>query len=321
MNIMFQFLKKILVFLWKQKKLLVFILFLIVLFFALRFPWNTLLEKTIKNVQKQYPSGFQADFDKLYFTFFPPGLGFSNVSLAYKKRALLLDRLQVSILFQKWLAFKKAWRFQAVRGDSFFYLDFWQKKKSSQENPEITLTNYFLKAFSPSLDLEVVKTLFSHLKMSGNVNFRFDYQGFPERIEESKASLILKGKDIQLLQTNIRTHLGSLSFPPINWKEGEISFYLKEGELVLKKFHLGSPSDDFIVQIKGSAALKYSYGSVQVESYDLKMQIDLNKQNPMKLLNLMFAGYKEDKGSFFRYKARLKGQGRQVPDMEKISTF
>ena len=318
---MFQIIKKIIGFLWRQKKLLFFILFLTALFFALRFPWNTLLEKTVKNIQKQSPSGFQTDFDRLYFNFFPPGVEFSDLSLSYKRKALLLDRFQISILFWKWLAFKKAWRFQALKGDSSFYLDFWKKKKRSKENPDKAFTIYFLKLVSASLELEDLRTLFPDMKMSGKAKVRFDYEGSPERIQESKASMLLEGEKIQLLQTELKTHLGSLNLPPISWEEGEVFAHLKEGELILKKFHLGSPSDDFIVQVKGSAALKYSYGSVQVESYDLKMQMDLDKKIPMKLLNLMFAGYKEDKGSFFRYRLRLRGQGKKVPDMEKISEF
>ena len=318
---MFRFLKVILAFLWTQKKRIFLVLFLTAFLFALRFPWNALLEKTVKNLQKQSPSGLQADFDKLYFKIFPPGVEFSDLSLSYKKKVFLLDRLQVSIPFQKWLAFKKALHFKGIKGTSSAHLDFWQKKKISKENPDEVFNIYFVKAHSPSLELEDIKALFPKLKMSGKVKIRWDYEGNPERIEEAKASILLEGQNIQLLQTVLKTHLGSVSFPPINWKEGTISAYLKEGELVLKKFQLGSAVDDFIVQLKGTAALKYAYGFFQAKSYDLKLQIDLDKKTPMKLLNLMFAGYKEDKGNFFRYKLRLKGQGRQVPDMEKINSF
>lgn len=318
---MFQLIKTVIGFLWRQKKLLIFISFLTVLFFSFRFPWNALLEKTVKNLQKKSPSGFQTDFDELDFKFFPPGVKFSDLSLRYKRKTLLLDQVNISLLVRKWLAFKRAWRIQMVKGHSSFYVDFWKKKKLSKDNPDVPVTIYFLKAFSPSLDLEAVRELLPNVKTSGKIKIQFDYEGFPAKIKESKASLILEGEKVQLSQTELKTHLGSLNLPPIIWKEGEISAFLKEGELAFKTFRLGSPSDKFVIQFKGSAALKYAYGSVRVESYDLKAQIDVDKKVPMKLLDLMFAGYKEDKGSFFRYRMRLTGTGKKVPDMEKISEF
>lgn len=318
---MFQLVKKSLGLLWKQKKVLILLVLLTVLFFSVRFPWNTLLEKTVKKIQKQSASKLRTDFESLSFNFFPPGVEVQNLSVYYKRKNLFLDRIQFSILLNKWLAFKRAWRLKLTKGNSFLYLDFWKKEKASEDNPEVSFINYFINSHSPSLDLELVNSFFPDIKAEGKAKLRFDYEGHLERMEQSKAFLSLAIQGVRLSQTEIQTHLGPLNLPPISWKEGEILMNLKEGELIFQKLRLGSPSDDFIVQVKGSGSLIYSYGSVRLNSYDLQLQMDVDKTFPVNLLDLMFAGYKEDKGSFFRYRLRVIGQGQQVPNMEQLEEF
>ena len=140
-------------------------------------------------------------------------------------------------------------------------------------------------------------------------------------MEEVKALLNLKGENVRLSSAEIHTPLGALNFPPIQWKEGEIVSHFKEGELVFKAFRLGSPSDDLIVQMKGSSSVNFSYGRLRLNSYNVQLQIDIDKNMEMNWLDLMLAGYKEDKGSFYRYRLRLTGQGYQIPDMETLSEF
>lgn len=319
---MLRWFKKIFQFIKKQKKLLTWIVILTVLFFSLRFPWNHLLEKTARDFQKKSPSSLQTDFDKLRLKFFPPGVEFKNLSVNYKRKNSLLDSLRISMVLSKWLAFKKAWRIKAVKENSSLSVEFWKKEKILKEDPEKRpIVTYFVKGHSPLLDLQVLNSLFSNMKMSGVVETHFDYEGSPEMMQEAKAFLSLKGKNIRLSSTEIQTPLGSLSFPSIQWKEGDIISHFKEGELVFKTFRLGSPSDNLIVQMKGSGSVGFSYEKFRLNSYNIQLQIDVNKNKEMSWLDLMLAGYKEDKGNFYRYRLRLTGKGYQIPDMEKLSEF
>ena len=319
---MFQLLKKLFTFIWMKKRLWILILFLTVLFFSIRFPWNSLIEKAVKNIQKQSPSHLQTDFDKLQLQFFPPGLEFKNMSFNYKRKALMLDRFRVSIVLSKWLAFKKAWGFKAFHRDSSLSVVFWKQEKTlKDEGLETPVPVYFVKGYSPSLELEVFNDLFSNMKMSGKVQTRLDYEGSPERLEESVAFFSLKGDDIRLSKAELTTRAGPLPFPPMQWSDIELIFHLKEGEVTFKTFRLGSPSDNLTVKMKGSAAVGFSYGRVQLNSYNIQLQIDVDKEFKMNILELMFKGYREDKGGFYRYRLQMTGQGSQAPHMEKLSEF
>ncbi len=319
---MITLLKNIISFIKKQRKLLFLVVVLTFLMFFLRFPWTYLLEKTVRDFQKKSPPSLQTDFDNLHFSFFPPGIEFKNLFVDYKRKTTLLDSFKISIVLSKWLAFKKAFKVKAVQDNSSLFVEFWKKEKIMKDDPEEQpVIIYFIKGYSPLLDLKALNSMFPNMKMSGVMKTRFDYTGSPRISEENKAFLNLTGEAIRLSQMEIQTPLGPLDFPSIQWKEGEIVLHLKKEELVFKTFRLGSPSDDLFVQMKGSASVFFSYGRIRLNSYDVQLQVDLNKGFQMSLLDIMFAGYKEDKGTFYRYKARLTGKGNQVPNMDKLSEF
>lgn len=308
------------VFIWKKKKILISIIALAVLFFSLRFPWNRLLEKTIKNFQKKSPASLQTEFDEIRLKLFPPGIEFENMIFNYKNRSFSVKSLEIAVDLFRWLALKKAWRIKAVQGGSSLNVVFW-KAKENIEGEDSPVDFYFIKGGSPALDLELLSHVFPKARVSGNIQTDFDYSGHPERIQSSKAEWNLQGSGIHLSEMELKTPLGPLNLPSIHWGEGEALISLKEGELVLKKLRLGVPADDFIIQMKGSGSVFYSYGRLRLNSYDIQLQMDVNKNFRTSLLDLMFAGYKEDRGKFYRYSLRMTGQGNQVPNMEKLSKF
>lgn len=319
---MFQLLKKLLALIWNQKKFISFTLALALVFFVLRFPWNHLLEKTVRQLQKNSPSSFQMDFDKIQLKLFPPGIKFKNMLLNYKGKILPLESCAISMDITRWLAFKKAWKIQVSQEDSRLAVVFWQAKKALKDDPSDTPVQvYFVKGKSPLLNLKDLDAVFPDIKMAGKVRTDFDYEGQPEKIQFSKAFFNIEGEDIYLSKTEFKTPLGPLSLPSVQWKEASASFSLKEGELLFKNILLGSPEDQFIVRMRGSGSLFASYGRIGLNSYDIELQIDLDKNFKMNLLDLMFAGFKEDKGSFYRYSLRMTGQGNQIPNMEKLDEF
>ena len=319
---MFKLLKILLTLIWKQRNFLFLTFILVLLLFALRFPWNNWLEKTVRNFQKKSPTSLQTDFDKLQLKLFPPGVEFKNMTLNYKGKTLLVHSFGIFIDFRHWLALKKSWKIQAVHEDSFLSVVFWKKEKNlKNDDPAGSVVIYFVQGSVPSLNLKILDNLFPNSEISGQTQIHFDYEGHPERIQEVSASLILKGKDIYLSKIELKTPLGPLSLPPIRWTESSGVFALKEGELVFKNILLGAPSDDLIVRMKGSSSVFFSYGRLRLNSYDIQLQIDLDKDFQMNLLDLMFAGYKEDRGSFYRYSLRMTGRGNQIPNMEKLLEF
>lgn len=318
---MFRLIKVFFSFLWKIRKVSFLIFFLTALFFSLRFPWNHFLEKMVRNIQKQSPNSFQMDFDKVRFLFLPPGVKFENLFFNYTNKRMSIQSVEVSLPFSYWLAFKKALRIQMFQNESSLSLIFWKKESNVKEESLSPLDIYSIKGSSPSLDLKILNPLFPNMDMSGKIQLIFDYKGPKNQIEKALAEFYLSGSNVNLSKTELSTPMGPLNLPSILWGTVEVDFYLKEGELVLKSFRLGSPSDKLIVEMKGSSALSISYGRVRLNSYDLQLKIDADKSFPMNLLDLMFAGYKEDKGSFYRYILRMTGRGNQVPQMEKLTEF
>lgn len=313
---MFGLLRSFFVLIWKYKKYLSLVVFLTSLIFALRFPWNILLNKTVKNFQKNSTMSLPIEFDKIRLQVFPPGVEFENLSFEYKNTPLSFENVKISMDLIHWLGFKQAWKIQAVKGEGFAQAIFWKKKKK-QEGEDTPVEVYFVKGYMSLMDLSLFNP-----KMSGVIQSQFEYKGHPQRIQSSEASWSIKGTNIHLSKMELQTPLGALSLPPIKWQKAEALILLKEGELNFKKINLGMHPDDFIVQIKGSGSLVYLYGNMRLNSYDLQLQMDVAQSLRISsLLDLMFVGYKTTLGDKYRYSLRMMGEGNQVPNMEKLSSF
>ena len=319
---MLNFLKQPFLFLWKKRKLIFFIFFLSLLFFSLRFPWNLFLEQVVREMELRLPPKIQTSFDKAQAGVFPPGLKLKNLSVYYQNKSITMDSFEISPAVWQWLAFKKAFRVKAFSEGSGVFVEFRtaQKTPADSENSS-PLQFWFVKGSSPSFNLDVLSQVFPHIKAEGKVYGRFNFEGSLEDTKNSEGLVRLRASGVQIARTLIPTPFGPLSLPPVQWKEGEVTLKLKDGELLFQKLKLGAPSDDFIIQMKGSAALASSYGRLRLDSYDAQLQMDIVKGVKISLLDLIFPGFKQDKGKSFRYGVRLTGRGDQIPDMEKFSGF
>ncbi|MBC6415864.1 MAG: hypothetical protein GDA46_05680 [Bdellovibrionales bacterium] len=306
-------LKKIFFVLKKYKKNLVLILCLTIVFFIFRFPLSEFLEKNIKSFQKQNFLSF--DFDDLKFNLFPPRLFLKNISFVYQEKRNQLDSLFISLSWKDLLAFKRTVKVNLVHEDSRLSLLFRRKKIVEDENKEKI---FFINSSSNSIDLKDLDFLYPN--MSGKVKGDFSWKGSLQDTESIVSELYLTGQTIKILKLQLDTFLGPLNLPPINWTKIELNFQIKEGELIFKKVELGTSEDALNIKMKGSSSFSY-YRRLKIDSYNIALQIDLDKNLNFNFLNIMFSAYKEDKGSFDRYKVRLIGQGSQVPKMEKIESF
>ena len=312
---MFKLFKILLKGLWRLKKIVSLCMALVLLIFIIRFPWNHFIEKIARKLQQKASTSVQFDFDKIKVHPIPPGIEFKDFVFYHKQKALTFDSLTVLVDLGRWLSFRKALRLEILKKESLLSLVFWKKQKTLEEGLSVDL--FFIKGYSPSLSLEVFNSFLPETKISGSLNLRFDYEGHPDRVSTSKAMLKVKGQDIALTQIELKTPIGPLSLPSISWKKASADFSLKEGELIFNEVLLGGPSDQVIVRMKGSGSLK----NFRLKAYDIQLQIDLDKNFKMSLLDLMFAGFKEDKGDFYRYSLRITGQGSEPPDMEKLLEF
>ena len=297
-----------------------FVACLIFIFFVIRFPWSEYLEKSLRDFQKQSSATREIVFDDLKIKTLPPGLLFKNLSFVYKNKRNYLDSLFVSIAWKDWLAFKRTFKFKLNHGHSKAILTFRKKKILSDEDfPDSDNREmYFIRVFSNHINLKDLESLYPN--MLGQVRSQFFYKGFVQETESILAELSLNGENIQLSTIRLNTFLGPLNLPPINWTQVNVEAQVKEGELIFEKVELGSAKDNLKIKMRGSGAVSY-FRRFFLSSYNIELEIDMDKDMEFSFLDLMFSGYKKDKGSFYRYSVRLIGQGSQIPKIEKLESF
>jgi len=318
---MFGGLKKIFSLLFKNKVYLFLILSFTAFFFILRFPLNEWLEKNIKDLQKESPLTREISFNDLKAKWLPPGLLFQDVSFVYKGKTSRLDSALVSISLKDWIAFKKGFNVQLRYGRSKLFFNFKTKPAPAEEElvDELERKIYFLRGSSSLIDLKDLSFLYPN--MSGDLKIQFFYQGSFQDVAGMTGELNLTGENISFSELKLNTLLGPLNLPSIKWTKLEIELEIKEGELIFKTVELGGEKDDLKVKMRGSGAFRSVRRAVRLSSYNIELQIDIDKKIPFGFLDLMFASYKEDKGDFYRYSVRMIGQGSQVPKMEKLESF
>lgn len=323
---MFAGLKKIFSLLFKNKAYLFLILSLTAFFFILRFPLNEWLEKSIKDLQKESPLTREISFNDLKAKWLPPGLLFQDVSFVYKGKTSRLDSALVSISLKDWIAFKKGFNVQLRHGRSKLFFNFKTKPVPAEEElaAEPGREIYLLRGSSSLIDLKDLSFLYPN--MSGDLKIQFFYQGsFQDVVGQDvvgmTGELNLTGENISFSELKLNTLLGPLNLPSIKWTNSETELEVKEGELIFKTVELGGEKDDLKVKMGGSGAFSSVRRAVRLSSYNIELQIDIDKKIPFGFLDLMFASYKEDKGDFYRYSVRMIGQGSQVPKMEKLESF
>lgn len=319
---MFSALKKVFTFFFKIKKYLFLISFFSFIIFFIRFPWSDMLEKQVRKFQQKSPSARQIQFDDLEAKFFPPGVTFKGFSFFYGQKKVDLDSFKISLDVKRWLAFKKAFKILLKKEDSVLAFNFrTEKVKSQLEEAPSAQKLYFVKGFSRNFHLDTLNQFLSGIHLTGLIESEFFFKGSAEDIENIQAGLDLKGKNLVLSKSQLNTLLGPLSLPQTKWRQAEIDLKVREGELLFEKIAIGQPGDQLLIQLKGSSAFEFVGSRFKISSYNLELQIDLDKDLPFPFLDLIFGAYKEDKRGFDRYSLRLIGQGSDMPKMEKLEKF
>ena len=306
--------------LFRLKKYYAFIAFFIFVIFLIRFPWNQMMEKLVRDLQKRLPNSVQTHFESLSMTFLPPGVEFSQVEINLEHRKLDLDSFVFQMDPLKWLSLKMAWQMELRKQDSLAQFRFWQEGVKIPDSEE-KRPKTFLVAENLRVNLKHLNGLFKELRLTGFVRGGIKHEGFRSDTASLRNLTNLSGDSLSVFQANFKTPIGPVVLPNLNFEKMEFSSSIKEGEFHLKTLNLGGPKDLLTLRAKGTAALDSLNGRVYIRSYDLSLQIDKKKDLDLSLLDLMFACCKQDKGDFDRYLLRMLGQGGQVPEMRSLESF
>ena len=84
---------------------------------------------------------------------------------------------------------------------------------------------------------------------------------------------------------SIPTNLGNITLPDLKWSEVNLKMQLKNQELVIEKFQMGTAKDFFFLQLRGNIKLKFIRNRFRVSYYDLQTQIEVDKKTAIQFDN------------------------------------
>ena len=186
---------------------------------------------------------------------------------------------------------------------------------------------------SKGLDLALFQLRRTGLDASGRIHFRF-YIKMPResfKLSQAAGEADIRGAGIKIKDSLINTALGPVNLPALQWGEMRLKATLKKKELTVESFRLGKEGEPLVARLRGAADLKPGRGSAQrglrFSRYDFQLQIDaaqsLAAEGLMRTLDLFLSNTKTalPQAKAVRYSARIRGSGRRVPSIEKLSEF
>ena len=309
------------------------------LFFFLLFPWGKAIEKAAEAAFDFFP--LTGDPARTKVLFLPPGLQFFDVGFSRPAALshLKADEIRVHPAFSKWLALKPGVKFIAehkARGLAGASAGFnfhaealvWLadgKSKDEEGGGDAEEERFIhIQGSSTGLDMALFPLQRTGLDMSGKIRFRF-YIKTPKRgFRRASGEADIRGAGIEIKDSLIKTALGPVNLPALQWGEMRLKAALENGELTVESFRLGNEGEALFARLRGTAELKAGR-RVRLSRYDFQLQIDaaesLASDSLMRTLDLFLSNTKTILPKAVRYSARIRGSGRRVPSIEKLSVF
>ena len=320
------------------------------LFFFLLFPWGKAIEKAAEGVFDSFP--LTGDPGQTRVLLLPPGLQFFNINFSRPAALshLTIDEIRLHPAFSKWLALKPGMRFTArkassgkaegtagLKFDSHAEALIWLADGKSEDEDEgggsvsgdEEERFIHIEGRSTGLDLALFQLQRTGLDVSGRIRFRF-YLKTPKRnfrregARKSAGEADIRGAGIEIKDSLIKTALGPVNLPDLQWGEMRLKAALENGELTVESFRLGKEGEALFARLRGTADLRAGRG-IRLSRYDFQLQIEaaesLASYGLMKTLDLFLSNTKTVLPKAVRYSARIRGSGRRVPSIEKLSAF
>ena len=305
-------------FLKREKKWIWTFLLFILVFLALRLPYTEMVDKAVRKALDPLPANIQ--FKKTALHILPPALSFHQVSVSHRSLAASLeaDQIRMSPAWLKWLAFSKGLKVHFLKEGTRFSLVLSLKKITKKK---IKKNKIQIRGSSPRLHPVFLQSLSPSMRMTGHIQIEFEVEGFADRPLNGKGFAQIRGRNIKLNQILLKTDLGPLHLPDIQWKEARIILRLSEERVTLEKFLLGRDTDPFFLQMKGNLELGWSRGRLRPGKYDLRLSARTDRNFKLSLMDLLLINTKTPIPGGWRYLARITGSGTKPPDIEQISEF
>ena len=305
-------------FIKKYKKNILTVLLITILITIFRFPGSEIVNKLAREVTQSLP--FQMDFQKTQIDLIPPRLSFNNTSFYHStlSEPFDLDKVSIALALSRWLAFNQGWKISFKKESSELSLLIAFKNKTRDKVKKKLLNLYGQSSF---FSLSLLRPFFPYLQISGVTNFSFELEGPIKNLITGKGMFQLQGKQVESKATQINSAMGPLNLPHIKWKNIDIEFQLKDNQILIKKFLLGTKSHPLFVNLRGYLELNLYRNRLRIENYDIQTLIEVSKDFQLPLLDLMLLKTKEQTLRGVKYTARITGNPSKAPNIEKLSEF
>ena len=311
-------LQSVRVFLKTGKKWIFTLLLFTLMFLFIRLPWTEIADKAVRKALVPFPANVH--FRKTTLHVLPPALALHQVSISSKPLAapIELDQIRLSPAWLKWLAFSKSLKIHLLKEGTRFSLV--TSFKTTTEN-KIKKNKIQIEGKSPGLHLAFLKSLMPSMNISGHIRLQFEIEGPAKNLLKGKGFIQVQGRNIKLKQILLKTDLGPLHLPDIQWAEAQIIARLSEEQVAVERFLLGRDTDPFFLQMRGDMELRSTRRRLRLGKYDLQLSALTDRDFKLSLMDLLLLNIKTPTSKGWQYLGRITGNGTKPPDIEKISEF
>ena len=311
-------LQNVRIFLKTGKKWIFTLLFFILTFLLIRLPWTEIADKAVRKALIPLP--VNVHFKKTAIHILPPALSLHQVSISSKPLTtpIELDQIRLSPAWLKWLAFSKSLKIHLLKEGTHFSLV--TSFKKTTEN-KIKKNKIQIEGESPRLHLAFLQSLLPSMNISGHISLQFEIEGPAKNLLNGTGFIQMQGQNIKLKQILLKTDLGPLHLPDIQWAEIQIIARLSEKQVALEKFLLGRDTDPFFLQMRGDMELRATRHRIRLGKYDLQLSALTDRDFKLSLMDLLLLNIKTPTAKGWQYLGRITGTGTKPPDIEKISEF
>ncbi len=296
-----------------KKKWLLFFLFSI-LFFLLRFPYESAMLYLISHVQKKTGSAVQIKYESFYINPLNPSLVFRQPEITIKKYQSVLRarQLQISPSYTSLLRGKAGGTFTLKWPSSSLKLTF--RQKSMGKNKKGWLVQVKSQNTDPSL-LGAFVSVLSHTK--GKINLDMELWVDPLFETQPEGFWRLTGRDFQsqALSYTFPGDMGAISLPHFKWLSLSAEGQIKKGEISLTDISCGDKKDSFQIQSRGIVSLNFTKQTFSkrvifnLKSYSLGVKVLVREelQHKLRFLDWFLEETKRKTPEGWLYMAHIKG--------------
>ena len=262
------------------------------LIFAWIFPFSDLSDFVTNFVSTQTRGQVFVQFNRLDFGFLPTvSIEGEDILLDVAATPTLqIDRLQIWPSLTSLLALRNNPNQipnLSVQATGIFDGDIFaavKNAKAKQEDlqlktVEINAENVNLGKVSPLASLP--------LTIQGRANLKGEVVVNPEMQVQPEGDLQLDGKQVKIPPGNLPTQMGPIFLPGFSWTQVQLKTRLSNGVIYVEQATLGTSTDPIFLQVKGQLRLPIQTRGAQLQSYDLKMDLQINSKTAEELKSFL----------------------------------